>query len=112
MTEDLTRINRILPGEDEGDEVVSLSLGTASGKLAISGFLTIGRDKKNHVSLDIPEVSRRHAIIERIGKQYFIRDLHSTNKTYVNDAILTRGEQRELKAGDVIRIGSVELEVS
>jgi len=112
MTEDPTQINRILPGEDDSEDMDRLMLNTGEGKLAVTGFLTIGRDEKNHVTIDEAVVSRRHAIIERVGRKFFIRDLHSTNKTFVNGSILTRGEQRELHAGDEIKIGSVKLEVT
>ncbi len=47
--------------------------------------LTIGRDPHNELVLDIPNVSRFHAQITRVGRRYYITDLHSANGTYVND---------------------------
>ena len=50
-----------------------------------------------------PTVSRFHAIVERVGQRYRVRDLNSSNGTYVNDQRIT-GETW-LKAGDSIRVG-------
>ncbi len=63
----------------------------------------IGRDANNDIALPAPTVSRYHAIVERVGQRYRVRDLESSNGTYVNDQRIT-GETW-LKAGDAIRIG-------
>src|SRR5262245_8995372 len=49
-----------------------------------------------------PSVSRRHARIVREGKQFFIEDLNSRNKTYVNNKKIL--ERTLLKDKDEIRI--------
>lgn len=46
--------------------------------------LTIGRDNANDIVIDHPLASRRHARFERDDNGYMIRDLESTNGTYVN----------------------------
>lgn len=46
-------------------------------------------------------VGRRHAIILCIKGQYFIEDLHSTNKTYVNEQAV---EKEEIVSGSRIRL--------
>jgi len=66
--------------------------------------LTIGRATDNDVVLDSPQVSRYHAQIERIGQRYRVRDLRSSNGTFVNDQRI-EGDTW-LKANDVIRIGA------
>jgi len=63
----------------------------------------IGRDSNNDLMLDSPTISRYHAIVERVGQRYRVRDLNSSNGTFVNDQRIT-GETW-LKAGDSIRIG-------
>src|SRR5258706_3183870 len=47
-------------------------------------FLTLGRDSANDIIIDHPLASRRHARLEHDENGYFIRDLDSTNGTYVN----------------------------
>jgi pSer/pThr/pTyr-binding forkhead associated (FHA) protein len=67
--------------------------------------LTIGRLVENSVQLDDSSVSSRHAeLIEQNG-EVVLRDLGSTNGTFLNGAQVT-GEQ-PLKAGDEIFFGGV-----
>lgn len=66
---------------------------------------TIGRDPQNEVVLDSDSVSRRHAILELCDAGRLIRDLDSTNGTYLNDiqirsAVLSNGDL--IKVGDTI----------
>ena len=72
--------------------------------------LTIGRGSQNPVQLVDGEVSRRHALIRWTGSGYAITDLRSHNGTFVRDQPLGT-EERELVAGDTIRLGKTVLEV-
>ena len=69
--------------------------------------ITIGRSAENDVFLDDPRVSRRHALIERMGARFRLRDLNSDNGTFVN------GERVKgtvwLQPGDEIRIANIRL---
>jgi hypothetical protein len=64
--------------------------------------LTLGRDPRNDVVIDHPEVSRRHARIARQGDVWVIEDLESTNGTFVNGTRLT--VPRALTRGDTIEL--------
>ncbi len=46
--------------------------------------ITIGRDAANHIVIDHPLASRRHARLERSEDGYLVRDLDSTNGTFLN----------------------------
>ena len=70
--------------------------------------LTIGRHASNVLVLDESQASRFHCVIERDVKTYTLRDLQSRNGTTVNGARIMRAE---LKHGDVIGIGAVEMTV-
>ncbi|MDD5309811.1 MAG: FHA domain-containing protein, partial [Deltaproteobacteria bacterium] len=64
----------------------------------------IGRDAACQVMLSGEGVSRRHAEVRRVGpEQVFIRDLGSTNGTYVSG---TRVDETQLRDGDKVLIGS------
>ena len=67
---------------------------------------TIGRNCDNKVVLLYPRVSRQHAVIERVGKDFVLRDLKSTNGTWIGNE---RVEQRRLQNGDMIRVGQANL---
>lgn len=65
---------------------------------------TIGRDQNNDVALrDDRQVSRHHARITRRQGRSIIEDLGSANGTWVNQEKLSA--PRELRDGDVIRVG-------
>jgi diguanylate cyclase (GGDEF)-like protein len=63
----------------------------------------VGRASKADICVDQESVSRNHASITNTKKGVRIRDLGSTNGTFVNDD-LVEGE-RELRNGDLVKIG-------
>ena len=63
---------------------------------------TIGRNPDSDILLDDITVSRQHAIIEKLGEEYLIKDLESLNGTYLNGKII---ELSKLSNGDRIQIG-------
>lgn len=65
--------------------------------------LQIGRDPANDIVVDSPTISRFHATIERIGQRFRVRDLRSSNGTFLNDRRLD-GEAWA-KPGDTLRVG-------
>ncbi|MGD2143571.1 MAG: ATP-binding cassette domain-containing protein, partial [Anaerolineae bacterium] len=71
--------------------------------------ITIGRAKDNTMVIDHPQVSRYHALVERLGMRQRIKDLKSSNGVFVN------GERIETEAWleeeDEIRIGPCRLRV-
>lgn len=67
--------------------------------------LTIGRVEDNTVRIDDGSVSSHHAEIVNEGGSYKVRDLDSTNGTFVNDSQIT---EAVLNDGDIVRFGSVE----
>lgn len=64
---------------------------------------SLGRAADNTILLEDTGVGRQHAVLERRGDGDWIRDLGSTNGTFVN-GLKIRVEQR-LQTGDVISLG-------
>jgi uncharacterized RDD family membrane protein YckC len=69
-------------------------------------LVSIGRDPSNDVVLPDAMVSRRHAVIEYRGSQYYIRDCNSSNGSLVNGDRVT---ERSLRDGDLVAIGTARL---
>lgn len=69
-------------------------------------LLSIGRDPGNDLVLADAMVSRRHAVIECRGNQYFIRDCNSSNGSLVNG---DKVSERSLRDGDLVAIGTARL---
>jgi len=70
--------------------------------------ITIGRSPESVIVVPDPTVSRRHAVIEQVDGRVVLRDLGSTNGTYVYDPEtggFNRVEEVELKPGLMIRLG-------
>lgn len=64
--------------------------------------LVIGRSSKCDIQIDQESISRNHSKIVNTGKAILIRDLGSTNGTYVNDEPV---DEYVLRDGDLIKIG-------
>ena len=118
-------------GDDTGDQtevtesaadahagaVESLPAGSAllvvkRGPNAGSRFLldqdvtTAGRHPDSDIFLDDVTVSRKHAVFQRSGDTFVVRDVGSLNGTYVNRE---RIDEATLQTGDEVQIGKFRL---
>ena len=90
--------------------IIQLHDGVAIKRFPINkASIRIGRETDNDIFIDDKVVSMKHAEIEMVdnpdkagAKAYFIKDLGSTNSTYVNGKKIAH---RRLKNNDLIRIG-------
>src|SRR6187549_3256523 len=82
-------LRAVLPGDDASWELVGERW-------------TLGRGRSDALRLERSGVSREHAAVERRGPVYSIRDLGSTNGTYLDGA---RVEHASLPPGAVLRLG-------
>jgi adenylate cyclase len=67
---------------------------------------TVGRHPNNVIRLADREVSKEHATIERVAGGYLLKDLDSSNGTFVNGR---RIREMRLREGDEIAFGSSRL---
>jgi len=79
------------------------------------GDFTIGRNHSNNLQLDEGGVSGKHAVITLVADSCIpemfnitIRDLNSTNGTYVNNNSV---KEQKIEHGDQIRFGTYEYRV-
>ncbi|NQU22889.1 MAG: FHA domain-containing protein [Candidatus Nealsonbacteria bacterium] len=85
--------------------------GKAAGReVPVAGpeFL-IGRSEECHLRPQSSRVSRRHTMIVVQEGYVGVRDLGSSNGTYVNDEKID--DEKELKNGDQLKVGPLEFEV-
>ena len=73
---------------------------------AVESTAKVGRGERGDVVLADPSVSREHAIVDVRGVQAFVRDLGSTNGTFVNGR---RVEKQSLRDGDELRFGNTRM---
>jgi pSer/pThr/pTyr-binding forkhead associated (FHA) protein len=78
--------------------------------IEVAAPTVVGRDATSGIRLEHDEfASARHARIEPRPDGAWVDDLGSTNGTFLNGARLKRAQLA--RAGDVIKIGSTELQV-
>ncbi len=82
--------------------------GAVTFRLSTGAIKTVGRAPRADFILDVALVSRLHCRLTAGDETLEVVDLQSTNGTFVNDA---RVERADLKLGDRLRVGRVELTV-
>jgi len=88
---------KVLEGPDKGEEY-----------LLVFNKLTIGR-KSTEIELSDGLISRKHVEIEILGRgYYFVKDLASSNGTFVNGVSITN---QRIKHYDEIKIGDTVLTI-
>ena len=69
---------------------------------------TVGRAEDNTIQIAEPSVSGHHCEISPKGADLLIKDLDSTNGTFINDEKIS---EAVLKAGQTLRLGQIELKI-
>ena len=85
----------VVKGRDAGREMVLQKAQAAVGTLA-----------GNDLVLTDPTVSRRHAVVAERADGYLLRDLDSTNGTFLDNVRVREGY---ISPGSVIRLGETEI---
>jgi DNA-binding SARP family transcriptional activator len=82
--------------------------GATQQVLPLRGRVTVGKAEGNDlVVTEDPTVSRVHALFERCGAGWVVRDLGSRNGTFLNGRRVA--EAQVLRSGDTIRLGHTSL---
>jgi len=77
-------------------------------RFAINHKVIIGRDKSCDITLPLEHLSRQHVELEVRGGQLFIKDLDSSNGTFLNGKQIT---ESLVKSGDKIKLDVITFEV-
>lgn len=72
--------------------------------------IVLGRAADVDVVVDDPEVSKRHAWVGMANGRLTLRDLRSTNGTYLNDDLNRPITECELREGDLVVLGKHDQE--
>jgi pSer/pThr/pTyr-binding forkhead associated (FHA) protein len=81
----------------------------ATFRIPSGAVKTIGRSTGAEFTLDAPLVSRLHCQLSATDEAVQVKDLDSTNGTFVNGKRITSAK---LQAGDRLTVGPVELRIS
>jgi EmrB/QacA subfamily drug resistance transporter len=89
--------------------VLVVTEGAQAGqRFPVASELSIGRADAD-ITLDDPQISRRHAIVRPVAGAVEIKDVGSANGTFVNGERLV--EPWKLVDGDIVRFGRVSLKL-
>ena len=79
--------------------------------LTVTDSLSVGRGSDNDVVLGSKEVSRNHAQLTVLNGQLYVKDLASSNGTFINDERITANEVKHLAASDTLGFASFSFQV-
>jgi len=88
-------------------QVLSGSLAGQSYELKVEKT-TIGRVEDNSFVIAEPSVSSHHCEILLVEKDVIVRDLNSTNGTFINGEKIT---ESVLKPGQTLRLGQIDIRI-
>ncbi|MCB9073291.1 MAG: FHA domain-containing protein [Bdellovibrionaceae bacterium] len=93
-----------------GEPYLKFMFSTHSESIRLKGNKWIaGRDSIAQIHLDDKKASRQHFSLEKVGEQFFIKDLKSANGTLLNGQELVAHEAKELKSGDIITVNQLTM---
>jgi hypothetical protein len=69
-------------------------------------YTHLGRGANNEIPLPYPSISNRHCVFVQSGPDMVLRDLNSSNGTYVNNELIS---EVVLRPGDLIQTGTVAI---
>jgi len=93
----------------QGDEpYLKFMYATHSESIRLKGNKWVaGRDSIAQIHLDDRKASRQHFSIEKVGLEYFVKDLGSANGTLLNGQELPAHEAKEIRSGDIITVNQL-----
>ncbi|OUS00239.1 hypothetical protein A9Q81_10740 [Gammaproteobacteria bacterium 42_54_T18] len=80
------------------------------GVWLVESVFTIGSGTRNHLVIDDDSVEEAHAEVRLVDGQLYLKDLGSFKGTFVEGQKVV--DNFQLRSGDIISIGRVELEIS
>lgn len=79
--------------------------------LTVTDSLSVGRGSDNDLVLGSKQVSRNHAQLSVLNGQLYVKDLESSNGTFINDERISANEARHLVADDTLVFASFSFQV-
>ena len=109
MVNNMDSTDRALEKETWQLNALTEALGDLT--LTINDSLSVGRGNDNDVVLGSKEVSRNHAVLSTLNGQLYVKDLDSSNGTFINDERIEGNKSSLLQVDDTIGFASFSFQV-
>ncbi|MFW2178462.1 MULTISPECIES: FHA domain-containing protein [unclassified Moraxella] len=92
-------------------QLVALTPQLGELQVAIGKNLSLGRSDTNDIVLALPQISRQHAKINRVGNNLYIQDLGSANGTFINEQRIG-SEAVQLENNDEVALADMVFKIT
>jgi len=96
---------------DKTWQLTALTAALGDLQLSVNDSLSVGRGSDNDVVLGSKAVSRNHAVLSVLNAELYVKDLDSSNGTFVNDQRIEANKSVLLTAEDKLGFASFEFQV-
>ncbi len=102
----MLKISKNAPPAASGDYLIAMNVLRHTFAFPLDGdTFSVGTAEGQTIQLEAQQLSRQHALIQRIDDGFIVVDLESTNGTWVNDQKLTPQQPTRWSYGEVFRMG-------
>lgn len=112
MTNHTENANKPVATDGAAWQLNALTEALGALTLTVSDSLSVGRGSDNDVVLGSKQVSRNHAVLSVLNGKLYVKDLESSNGTFINDQRIEANKSTNIATNDTLGFASFSFQVS